>query len=706
MALIGKIRQKTGLLLGFIGVSLLIFLVQEAISSNSMMSGSVKSLGKINGQKVDAAEFFDEVSNYENRLKTLNPNLNFNEQTSLYIREEVWNNFAVKDILGKTIDQLGLSVTDDEMAEAFKGANIHPFVMNILGQSFINPQTGMLDKAAMENALNNMDKADPMLRQYVMQLEPLVEQDRVRTKYASLVAKSAYYPSFIAKDNLSSQKMATVDYLSVPYSSVADDAVKVTDEEIVAYIKKHAAKYKREENVVLDIVTYDIRPSLEDQNELRDQLLKVKEELQTTDDDSLYIARSSVQGGNIMYANAQQIKTSGRIMADSIINAPVGSFVGPYTEGENIVLTYIADRKPVSDSVRASRIILGYQTADDVAAKKALADKIVAEIKAGTASFAQKALELSDDPATKQQGGDVGFIPQGALEPALNQKLFYEMNVGQIEVMESQNGVYILQKTGQTAPKTATRIVDFANELIASDATAKEIYNEANQFFAGSKTAKEFDENAKTKRALKNITVYAKDISVAGLDGTRSIIAWAFKEGEPNAIQFFDLSDKYAIVKVAAKNEAGLASIAEVKNEVTSVLTAEKKAEVIKKKLGETKSATLDALVLKAGGQVIPGVIVQYSSPFVDGVGVEPKLVGTIFGTKEGTQSAAVSGTNGVYVAKTLTVQSLAGEVNEASTEGFKKQLYRQNSAQLGFDKIFESILKNAKIEDQRYLVY
>lgn len=705
MALIGKIRQKTGLLLGFIGVSLLIFLVQEAISSNSMMSGSVKNLGKINGEKVDANEFFSEVTNYENRLKTLNPNLEFNEQTILYIREEVWNNFAVNSILGKSIKDLGLSVTNDEMAEAFKGANVHPLVMNVLGQAFVNPQTGMFDKAQMENSLNNMDNVDPMLRTMVLQLEPLVEQDRIRTKYASLVSKSAYYPSFIAKDALNEQKLATADILTVPYSTVADDAVSVSEGEIVEYIKKHASRYKRDANVVLDIVTYDIRPSIEDQEELTAQLLKVKEELLATDDDSLYIARSSVQGGNIIYASADQIRQSQRAMAEDIISAPIGSFIGPYTQGEDIVLTYIADRKPVADSVRASRIILSYRTAEDVAAKKELADKIVADIKSGAASFQQKAVELSDDPSTKEVGGDLGFFPQGAVEPELNQKLFYDMSVGQIEVLESQNGVYIIQKTGQAGLKPATRVVDFANELAASDATAKEIFNEANQFWQSSKTSAAFDENAKTKRALKNLTVYTKDINVGGLEGTRSIVAWAFKEGKAGEVNFFDLSDKYAIVKVVAKNNAGLASVSEVKNEVTGVLQAEKKADIIKKKLSDTKSASLEDLAQKAGGQVLNGKIIQYSNGFVDGVGVEPKLVGTVFGIKEGAQSAAVSGSNGVYVAKTLSVQSLAGDV-DASAPGYKAQLFRQNSAQMNFERIFDTVIKNAKVEDLRYLVY
>lgn len=703
MALIGKIRQKTGLLLGFIGVSLLIFLVQEAISSNNRTGAAVKNLGKINGKKVDAAEFFEEVNNYENRFKTLNPQFVLNEQTSLAIRDEVWNNVAFDKILGNTIKKLGLTVTAAELSDAFKGKNISPLVMNILGQSFVNPQTGMLDKAQMEYALSNMDQVDPMLREMVIQLEPLVEQERVRTKYASLVAKSAYVPSFIAKANVEDQKVANADIVAIPYSSIADDQVKVTDEEIVEYVKKHGARYKRDANVVLDVVTFDITPSFDDQVELTAQLLKVRDELKTTDDDSLYIARNSVQGGNIFYATAEQIRQSGRTNADSILSAPVGAFIGPSIQGDNIVLTYIADKKMVADSVKASRIVLAYQNAGDQVAKKELADKIVAEIKSGAATFAQKAAEVSDDPATKSIGGDLGFIPQGTVDPELNQKLFFEMAVGDIEVIESQNGVFIFQKTAQSPLQLGYRIVDFANELAASDATAKKIYNDANQFFISSKTAKDFDENAKTKRALKNLTVNAKDSYVGGIEGTRSIVSWAFKEGKAGDVNFFDLTDKYAVVKVVAKNEAGLASLSEVKNEVTEILLAEKKAELIKNKIGDTKTQSLDAIAQKANGSVLTGKIVQYSTPYIDGIGMEPKLTGAIFGVKEGTQTPAVKGTYGVYVAKTTSIQSLSGDVN---VNAYKEQLYKQGVSQLNFDKIFGSILKGATIEDWRYQVY
>ncbi|MCO5232419.1 MAG: SurA N-terminal domain-containing protein [Chitinophagales bacterium] len=703
MALIGKIRQKTGLLLGFIGVSMLIFLVQEAISSQNLTGGSTKTLGKINGEKVDAAEFFNDVSAYENRLKTLNPNISFNEQNSMYIREEVWNNFAVKYILGNTIEKLGLTVSNDELAEAFKGETINPLVMNVLGQSFINPETGMFDKAKMEEALNNMDAVDSRLRETVIQLEPLVEQDRIRTKYSSLVAKSAYIPSFLAESKLAENKLLNIDVLSVPYSTIDDSKVTVTDAEIDAYIKNHPLKYQRDANFIVDIVTFDVVPNSADIEEITKQVLQNKEGLLNSDDDSLYIARSSVQGGNIAYQTAEEIKNFGRVNADSLSNAPEGSFVGPYKEGNDIVLSYIAGKKLIPDSVRASRIILSYKNAADVEAKKKLAEQIIQDIKEGKASFAQKASEFSDEPSAKGNGGDFGFIPHGSVEPDFNKRLFYDMSVGQIESIETPSGIFILQKTAQVGLKPAVRVIDFSSELVASDATSKEIYNNANNFWNDSKTPKSFDEKSKTQKTLKDISFVAKDVNVGGIEGTRPVVAWAFKEGKVGDVNFFDLSDKYVIVKIDAKNEKGLAKVSDVKNEINPILMNEKKAALIQKNLSDSKTAGLEALANKSNGQIHNGVIVQANNSFVSQLGMEPKIVGTAIATKEGKQSAAISGNNGVYVVKTNSIEDLSGSVD---LKVFQNQLYRQNASALNFDNIFSTILKNSKIDDKRYMVY
>ena len=706
MALIGKIRSKTAMLLGFIGIAMLIFLVQEAISSNSMMGGSSKNLGKINGKKVDANQFFNEETVYEDRIKTLNPNLEMNEKNRFLIRQEIWDNFAFDDIFGKTIKQLGLSVTPDELAEAFKGNEISPLVMNVIGQSFVDPRTGTFDKAKMQYALNNMDKVDPRLKEMVLKLEPLVEQDRVRAKYTSLVQKSAYFPTFLAKELLESQKSATADILSIPYTAISDPSIKVSDKEIEAYIQNHALKYKRDANIVLDIVTFDIVPNEADTRDIVNQLIEIKNELKTTDDDSLFIARSSVQGGAIHYLTPQEIAQSGSPKADSINSAPVGSFIGPYKNGDAMLLTYIVDRKMIPDSVRASRLVLAYQSNDDITNKSELADKIIQEVQSGTSTFAQEVMKYSSDTASKQNGGDMGAFPRGALDPSLEQKLFYEMPVGKVEKIETQDGIILIQKTGQIGSQIGTRAVDFSNDLVASDATVKEIYNKANQFWQSSRTPQDFDKNSKSQKVQNNVTVYAKGFEVNNLDGTRPIIQWAFKDGKPDQVNFFDLPNLYAIVKINAKNDAGVASVEEVKDEVTEILTNKKKAAFIEKKLTDAKTANLDAIAQKVNGNVVTNVITQYNSIYIDRIGVEPKVVGTIFGTKTNAQSAAIEGNNGVYVVKTLTIQPLNNPLDDKTIEAFKKQISSQTASQLNFNTIFESVLRNTKVEDKRYLMF
>ena len=703
MALIGKIRQKTGLLLGFIGIAMLIFLVQEALSSNNLMGGSSSSLGKINGNKVEATTFFNEAQNYEDKLKTINPNIDINDQTNLYIREEVWNNFAVKDILGKTFKDLGLTVTNSEVTEAFKGNELHPLVVNVLGQAFMNPQTGEFDRSKMIETLNNMDNLDPSFKKVIIDLEYFVEQDRERTKYASLVSKSAYIPTFIAKEELANiYKTANAEILSIPYTSVDDEPV--SDKEIQEYIKKRPIKYKRDENVSLDMVIFDLKPSEQDKIDIDNRLISIKEELKSIDDDSLYIARSSIQGGNIIYQNYTQLLQNGRTQVDSIMTQPVGSFIGPYEENGSVVLSYIADRRPVPDSVRASIIFLSYTNADDIQTKKELSEKIISDVQNGVSSFAQNVIQYSEDETTKANSGDMGFLPQGVLDLDLNRKLFYEMPIGGIETAETQNGLIIVQKTDYMGLQMATRVVDFAEEFAASDETAKNIYGEANQFWQDSKTIEEFDNNAKTKKALKNLIATPKDINLSGIEGTRSVIQWAFKDGKAGEITFIDLSDKYVVVKLNSKNKAGLASVSEVKNEVGEAIQNDKKASKIIGVLKNSKGSLSD-IANSNKGNYDENVSLQYSSDFIDAIGNEPAVVGATFATKEGQQSKPVKGEYGVYIVKPISIQDLAGS-STLSTTDYKKQKFSQGSQMLNFETIFGTILENSKVDDKRYMMY
>lgn len=93
------------------------------------------------------------------------------------------------------------------------------------------------------------------------------------------------------------------------------------------------------------------------------------------------------------------------------------------------------DQAPsAAESVRFRRIVL-----------RGPADPVLARLQAGE-DFGQLAKQLSLDQLTRAEGGEVGWIPRGVLDPALEEVLF-ALQVGEIgSYVDSQTGfTYILQ---------------------------------------------------------------------------------------------------------------------------------------------------------------------------------------------------------------------------------------------------------------------
>src|SRR6476659_9044020 len=101
MAIIGKIRQRSWILVGFIAVALLIFIIEAALERNSLFGGGggKNSVGKINGKTISAKSYGDDIASYEEGLKFINPNLQMNDELRGQVQEEVWNTLAANELL-------------------------------------------------------------------------------------------------------------------------------------------------------------------------------------------------------------------------------------------------------------------------------------------------------------------------------------------------------------------------------------------------------------------------------------------------------------------------------------------------------------------------------------------------------------------------------------------------------------------------------
>ena len=94
------------------------------------------------------------------------------------------------------------------------------------------------------------------------------------------------------------------------------------------------------------------------------------------------------------------------------------------------------------EQVHARHILLA-ATADKVDARKAEAEDLLKQIQGG-ADFAQLATQKSEDPGSKEKGGDLGWAPHGMFVTEFDAAVF-SMKKDEVRLVKTQFGWHIIQ---------------------------------------------------------------------------------------------------------------------------------------------------------------------------------------------------------------------------------------------------------------------
>ena len=722
MAIIGKIRQRSWILVGFIALALFIFILEAALDRNSLFSGGGDStVGEVDGAEIPGKEYSDNIAEYEEGLKMINPSMQITDEVRTQIQDEVWSSILAKRLLEGAIQSLGLSVSTSEMGELMWGDMPHPlaqrFLMNVrqVKPDIIDQQTGQINQGKIREFISNIDQIDQQnktnFRQMLSAIEKLIQDDQVKQKYASLVSQSFYMPTFMAKEVVNSGRAAKVGVVSVPYTSLPDDKYKVTDAQINEYIKNHAAKFEQEAARVVDVVAFDVVPSADDTAEVLQKINTLRNDyLASLPNDSAFIARNSQQGAQLAYYSKEELAQTVR-NADTLFSLPVGTLTNVYTEGNYYLFTKIIDRKIAPDTVRAAHILLslGQGTEADKKAANTLADSLIRVINSNQKTFGQVAVENSLDEGSKNKGGDLGYFSRGQMVPEFNDQVFYKgMAPGQIAKVETGYGLHIILLIDAKAPKAVTKFADFVVELVPGNETEKLAYDQAVDFQQKNQTAADFDKSAKSQRLIKNVVLSKNMSQVPQLGSARKLVQWAFQQEKAGVVDFFDTENTYLVAKLSKVVEKGLPKADDVREEVTALVRNELKAKDLIEQLNKAGAGTTDLAAIAAkvkDATVADTVLIRFSSAFVQGVGNEPKLVGASFGVPVGKTSKAMAGERVVFMVQPKSVEENVPEM-AGDIELYKKQMQQMFISRLNFQSIFESISKKAKVEDTRYKFY
>jgi peptidyl-prolyl cis-trans isomerase D len=711
MSIIQKLREKAGwLVFGLITLSLVGFLLMDAFVGRSKLFGNRSTtVGTINGEKIEYNDFQKMVSQQEDQYKSRGYPMNDGMQQN--IRDNVWKQMVEDAVLTEDFAALGLDVSDKEVNDMLVGANAIPDIK----QAFTDPKTGFFDAQAAAAQINQLrsiyktgakkaDKNYEGARRFFEESVPQIIKMRLREKYTALLANSTYVPKWmIEKSNADNSQQAAISYVSTPYFSIPDSSVKVSDEEISDYINKHKDQYKQEESRSIAYVAFDAAPTSGDSAKLRQQLNDFKADFAKTDNPEAFLARV---GSEIAYLDNYMGKARIQVPdKDSIFALSKGGLYGPYLDAGNYVVAKKIDEKTLPDSVRARHILVattdprsGQPIMEDSVAKKKI-DSIKSLIDKGE-SFDSVAAKLSDDPGSKEKGGDLGYFTSDRMVKEFGEFCFNGQK-GEKKVLKTQFGYHYIEILDQKNFEPAYKIAYLSKKIEASPETDQAASGAANQFAGESRDAKAFEQNVQKGNLQKLLApdIQPSEVAIPGLGPNRQLVRWLYDADLGNVSEPYAVGDKYVVALVTEINHEGVMTAAKGRNQIEPILRNQKKAELIIKKLGTP--ATLDAAASATGQSIQKADSILFASPMIPNAGQEAKVVGSAFNKQLAGKpvSSPIAGNGAVFLIKVENVGAVSNPNADLQQQRFMQE--QQQRSRISYTLV-DALRKLATVKDDR----
>ena len=193
--------------------------------------------------------------------------------------------------------------------------------------------------------------------------------------------------------------------------------------------------------------------------------------------------------------------------------------------------------------------------------------------------FAQLAKKNSEDPGTKDRGGEIGFISKGMVVPEFEQAAF-SMKAGEISgVIQTQFGFHILKVDEiQEASTPPLEKVKAQIEALLKNRQARGMaYDQADQAFAQASKDKSLDKFAEEKKlTVKETPLFSADDKI---DLDPKLKGSALSMGKGDITPPLRVGETFAVLQALETQEARTPDLKEVEGKVTEALRKEKQKE-------------------------------------------------------------------------------------------------------------------------------
>ena len=363
MISLDKLRKRSGLVIGIIGLALGAFLLGDLMSSSSSLFNSAQGvIGEVNNEVIDYREFETEAQNIDRIFA--------GSQDRNGLRDNLWASKVNDVIMGEQYEDLGLAISADELAGlafGYKSGQMSATARQIFGL------TGQeITPAQLATIIQQIQEQDPQRWIY---FESLILQERLAQKYSNLIRQGLTASNIDAEVYYNEQgTQASGRYVFKSF----DTNVEVSDSEIASYYKANQEDYPQNSSRELTIAIFDIAATQADKDAVKASLTELLEDRVVYNKASK--SNETVEG----FRNSSDAKSFVDSYADSsfdptfyaegqlspaiesvLRNAEVGFVYGPYEENNSYKLARLNARR--NDSIQVAIIDIAMDASEETA---------------------------------------------------------------------------------------------------------------------------------------------------------------------------------------------------------------------------------------------------------------------------------------------------------------------------------------------------
>ena len=658
MATIDRIRKRSGLVIVIVFVSLMAFVLGDAIKA--FRGGADPTIiGTINGQEIKATDFEDTIRTY------------LSNNGSFQFRNEAWNRFVLNNILTQELENSSLALSNKELDFVMP---YHPLIM----QSFMNgngqfDQNAYNDFRAQMKSFGELNKEEREDRQNAQKADQYNQWIRIkneqrflskRIKFTAAVEKALFMPEALEKIHSErGSRQYPAQFVYIPYSDVNESDIDVSESDARAYYAENRENFPQEEGRNIEFIDFPYIPSQADREYAQADLAELALEWLNVEDDTLFIKQLSDNAYDLQYVVESELQGLDTL----VLNQDIGYQMGPIDLDSAFSIIKLVDKKLLPESVEARHILISYvgaEGADESVLRspddaKILADSLFNYLDSNRIEFDRVREEFSSDIEANEKGGSLGYLKRGSDLDRKKLRDFCFLNeVGELDLVKTEFGYHIVEITDHKGSVLAYKVGKIDRNIVPFKPTMDSIGDFAKQLKYDMSSAEDYRALAFERNySLQPATNLGRfEEWVPGLGNNREVISWAYesgrKEGDWSVLPNGDKG--LVLVRLTDVLEEGYMNYERVADQcLRGAIKNAKKAIISNQVDAALANANSIEDIANSLGKDLDSSDFSIGGLNVDKIGKEPDVIGAICGQEPGVIGPALEGNNGIFVAFT-----------------------------------------------------